>query len=156
MSVFSKKAAAAALKIRLDAKRQIARIALLRNPAVKEVFGMFPLKLRTGLSLDASSFSNSIYIVACIPDLNSFKEKSFVSLLGRFIDWEVSCTDYTHNSPNKDFRFTKTLQDKVLGEFNIVVSVMAYVKSDSPLCRIVVTGVTEEVVRKEIKEIVCA
>jgi hypothetical protein len=31
-----------------------------------------------------------------------------------------------------------------------------YVKSDSPTCRIVVEGYEEEVVRKEIKKIVCA
>jgi len=36
------------------------------------------------------------------------------------------------------------------------VTVFAYVKSDSPLCRVVVTGVTERMVREETKEIVCA
>ena len=40
--------------------------------------------------------------------------------------------------------------------FTLCVSIYAYVKSDSPLCRVVVTGVTEKIVREEIKEIVCA
>jgi hypothetical protein len=41
-------------------------------------------------------------------------------------------------------------------ELKIIVAVYAYVKSDSPLCRVVVTGVTERVIREEKKEIVCA
>lgn len=47
------------------------------------------------------------------------------------------------------------MDDKV-GAFIVSVQVMAYVKYDSPLCRIVTTGYTEEVVRKEVKQIVCA
>jgi hypothetical protein len=41
-------------------------------------------------------------------------------------------------------------------KLKIIVAIYAYVKSDSPLCRVVVTGVTERVVREEKKEIVCA
>jgi hypothetical protein len=39
--------------------------------------------------------------------------------------------------------------------FDLRVVICAYVKTDSPLCRVVVTGVTERVVREEMKEIVC-
>jgi hypothetical protein len=41
-------------------------------------------------------------------------------------------------------------------EMRINVSIYAYVKADSPTCRVVVTGVKERVIREETKEIVCA
>lgn len=41
-------------------------------------------------------------------------------------------------------------------DLRVQVKVFAYVKSDSPLCRVVVTGMKEEVVRTAIKQIVCA
>ena len=40
--------------------------------------------------------------------------------------------------------------------FTLCVSIYAYVKTDSPLCRVVVKGIEEKIVRQEIKEIVCA
>jgi len=40
--------------------------------------------------------------------------------------------------------------------FELRVGIYAYVKSDSPLCRVVVKGIEEKIVREEIKEIVCA
>ncbi|MFN9113950.1 MAG: hypothetical protein ACK5XN_28110, partial [Bacteroidota bacterium] len=103
-----------------------------------------------------SVFSNSVFINLHMFDLDSFKDKRFTNLLERFIDWEATTNDYTHHLPNKDVRFDKRCYDDKVGDFTISVQIMAYVKPDSPLCRIVVTGVTEEVVRKEVKQIVCA
>lgn len=40
--------------------------------------------------------------------------------------------------------------------FDLRVGIYAYVKTDSPLCRVVVKGIEEKIVREEIKEIVCA
>lgn len=40
--------------------------------------------------------------------------------------------------------------------FELRVGIYAYVKTDSPLCRVVVKGIEEKIVREEIKEIVCA
>jgi hypothetical protein len=100
-------------------------------------------------------------------------------------EWESSTADYAFTMPNRDYSFTRKLSladptrlppglRKALSrahdtlsalthwdtstpkELKIVVNVYAYVKSDSPLCRVVVTGVTERVVREEKKEIVCA
>jgi hypothetical protein len=100
-------------------------------------------------------------------------------------EWESSTADYAFTMPNRDYSFTRRLSladptrlppglRKALArahdtlsaltpwdastpkELKIVVNVYAYVKSDSPLCRVVVTGVTERVVREEKKEIVCA
>jgi hypothetical protein len=100
-------------------------------------------------------------------------------------EWESSTADYAYAMPNRDYSFTRRLSladptrlppglRKALSrahdtlsaltpwdastpkELKIIVNVYAYVKSDSPLCRVVVTGVTERVVREEKKEIVCA
>lgn len=40
--------------------------------------------------------------------------------------------------------------------FELRVGIYAYVKTDSPLCRVVVKGIEEKIVREEIREIVCA
>ena len=48
------------------------------------------------------------------------------------------------------------MTDPVAGNFELNVTVYSYVKSDSPLCRVVVTGTTERIVREETKQIVCA
>jgi hypothetical protein len=100
-------------------------------------------------------------------------------------EWESSTADYAFTMPNRDYAFTRGLSladptrlppglRKALSRahdtlsaltpwdastpkaLKIIVNVYAYVKSDSPLCRVVVTGVTERVVREEKKEIVCA
>jgi hypothetical protein len=52
----------------------------------------------------------------------------------------------------KDMRETWALPKT----FELRVGIYAYVKSDSPLCRVVVKGIEEKIVREEIKEIVCA
>jgi hypothetical protein len=99
-------------------------------------------------------------------------------------EWESSTADYAYAMPNRDYSFTRRLSladptrlppglRKALSrahdtlsalthwdtstpkELTIIVAIYAYVKSDSPLCRVVVTGVTERVVREEKKEIVC-
>jgi hypothetical protein len=100
-------------------------------------------------------------------------------------EWEASTANYAFTMPNRDYAFERRLSladptrlppglRKALArahdalsalshwdpttpsELKIIVNVYAYVKSDSPLCRVVVTGVTERVVREEKKEIVCA
>jgi hypothetical protein len=156
MSTFSKQAANAARQTREEAKRLILKATLLKHPKVKEAFELIPLKMRKSASLSLSCFSNSVFISMGINELDSFKDKRFTNLIERFIDWETSTTDYTSDLPNKDVRFEQKYYDSKVGTFTIYVTVMAYVKADSPLCRIVTTGFTEEVVRKEIKQIVCA
>ena len=157
MSAFSKQATKAVRETREEAKRLALKATLLKHHAVKEAFETIPLKMRSSATLTLSCFSNSVFINLGMNDLDSFKDKKFTSMLERFIDWQTSSTDYTSSDvPNKDIRFEKRDYDAKVGMFTIYVTVMAYVKADSPLCRIVTTGFTEEVVRKEIKQIVCA
>ena len=156
MSTFSKQVAKAARHARDEAKRMALKASLLKHHAVKEAFDMIPLNLRKDTHIVLSGFSNTVMINVYMYDLNSFKDKKLTNTLERFIDWETSSTDYTYNTPNKDVRFDKEDYDHKVGKFTITVTVLAYVKLDSPLCRIVTTGYTEEVVRKEIKQIVCA
>jgi hypothetical protein len=156
MSQFSKQVATAARQARDEAKRMAAKATLLKHHAVKEAFDLIPLNLRNRSTVSLSCFSPSVFINVVMYDLNSFKDKKFTNILERFIDWETTTNDYTMYAPNRDVRFDKKEFDHKVGSFTISVQVMAYVKEDSPLCRIVTTGFTEEVVRKEIKQIVCA
>jgi len=156
MSTFSKQVAEAKRTARAEAKRLARKPALLKHHAVKDAFDLIPLNLRKHATVALSGFTNTVMINVMLLDLDSFKDKKFTNLLERFIDWETTTHDYTYAAPNKDVRFEKTYVDDKAGAFIVSVQVMAYVKYDSPLCRIVTTGYTEEVVRKEVKQIVCA
>jgi hypothetical protein len=100
-------------------------------------------------------------------------------------EWTSSTTDHTYDAPNRDYRFRQTISDPLgdprlpavrltaaerrsldwLREHNryevpktliIGVHIYAYVKADSDACRIEVVGIEEEVIKKEVKRIVCA
>jgi hypothetical protein len=156
MSIFSKQVATAKTNAIEAAKRITLKPLLLRHPEVKAAFNLLPAKVRKDAMLALSTYGNVVFISLTMHDLDSFKDKQLTNVLERFIDWKTSTNEYTSGLPNKDFRFDKRCHDDKVGDFEISVAVYAYVKSDSPLCRIVVTGVTEEVVRKEVKQIVCA
>jgi hypothetical protein len=156
MSAFSKQIAQAKATVREDAKRIVSKTRLLNNPEVKEAFELIPLNLRSKAYISMSSFSNMVFISIRMDGLTSFKDKRFTNVLERFLDWETSTQEYTSGAPNKDVRFDKHFDDPTMGRCTVSVTVMAYVKDDSPLCRIVTTGFKEEVVRTEIKQIVCA
>lgn len=151
MSTFTKQAAQAARNLRAEAKRMTAKAALIKRPEVKAAFESFPLSMRRQVHLSMAAYSSTVYINATVRGLDSFKDAKLTRLLERFLDWETQVNEYTYGEPNKDFAFTKKLDG-----MEIRVCIYAYVKSDSPLCRIVVTGVTERVVREEVKQIVCA
>ena len=156
MSIFSTQAALAKEKAIDAAKRMALKPRLLRHPEVKAAFNLLPAKVRKDATLELSTYGNVVFISMVMHDLDSFKDKQLITILERFLDWNTTTSDFTSGVPNKDFRFDKRFTDDKVGEFEISVAVYAYVKADSPLCRIVVTGVTEEVVRKEVKQIVCA
>ena len=156
MSIFSKQVATAKANAVEVAKRIALKPLILKHPEVKAAFNTFPAKLRKEASLQLSTYGNTVFISVTMHELDSFKDKKLTSILERFIDWKATTSEYTSGLPNKDFRFDKRCRDDKVGDFEISVAVYAYVKADSPLCRIVVTGVTEEVVRKEVKQIVCA
>lgn len=151
MSTFTKQAAQAARNLRAEAKRMTAKASLIKRPEVKAAFESFPLSMRRQVHLSIAAYSSTVYINATVRGLDSFKDAKLTRLLEKFLDWETQVNEYTYGEPNKDFAFTKKLDG-----MEIRVCIYAYVKSDSPLCRIVVTGVTERVVREEVKQIVCA
>ena len=151
MSTFTKQAAQAARNLRAEAKRMTAKASLIKRPEVKAAFESFPLSMRRQVHLSIAAYSSTVYINATVRGLDSFKDAKLTRLLERFLDWETHVNEYTYGEPNKDFAFTKKIDG-----MEIRVCIYAYVKSDSPLCRIVVTGVTERVVREETKQIVCA
>lgn len=153
------------------------RTELARHPAVKATLALFPPKLRDKVRLSISDYSNSVQFSLTMDSLDSFKDKGLLKILERFAegDWGSRSTDYTgSDTPNRDFHFNRAVtwapkpskhtrwlavncgEYYIPKEFEIYVGIYTYVKSDSPLCRMVVTEVKEEVVRKEIKQIVCA
>jgi len=153
MSEFTKQIARASRIARTEAKRLAARVALLKDPAVKAAFEAFPLVMRKNVNVSLSAYGDTVFMNTTIRDLDSFKSPKLTKVLEKFMgdEWKSRVNDYPNETPNKDFHFSKQV-----GELAIDVSIYAYVKSDSPLCRVVVTGVTERVVREEIREIVCA
>ena len=159
MSAFTKQVARVTRTARATAKQLSARVALLKHPAVKAAFEAFPPALRKDLNLSLSTYGDSVYINTTLRNLDSFKVPKLTCLLERFMgsEWTARVNEYTNDSPNKDFHFEQRIPETgQYHEFTLNVSIYAYVKSDSPLCRIVVTGVTERVVREEVKQIVCA
>ena len=169
MSTFTKQAAQAARNIRAEAKRMTAKASLIKRPEVKAAFESFPLSMRRSVGMSIAGYSNTVYINATMRGLASFKDAKLTFLLERFMgsEWTARVNEYTDGTPNKDFHFERRVAlaspawdsepDPLhVDTFAIHVSIYAYVKSDSPLCRIVVTGVTERVVREEVKQIVCA
>lgn len=129
-----------------------------------------------------SDYSAQVDVGVTLRDLYSFKDAALLKLLDAFAagDWDASSSDYAHATPNRDYRFKRTI-DRPLDalrltaaerralewlkenspyniptELTLTVSVYAYVKADSDACRIEVVGVEEQVLRKEVKRIVCA
>jgi len=156
--------------------KQAIRIEIARHPAVKDVLMMFPPAMREEVNLSVSDYTDTVNISLSLRDLDSFKDTALVKLLSKFTGdaWQARTADYTHSeTPNRDFVFiidipwtpkpskhTKWIDENcgdyhIPQAFRIHVSLYTYVKSDSPTCRIVVKGIQEEIVRKEITEIVC-
>ena len=158
MSTFTKKAAVSAADMRTAAKKIAARVALFKHPAVKAAFEAFPRSQRKDVSMALTTYADSVYMNLSLHELDSFKDKQLTRILEQFMgsEWTARVNEYTDGTPNKDFHFERRVPGPDDSHFTIHVSIYAYVKSDSPLCRIVVTGVTERVVREEVKQIVCA
>lgn len=154
MSLFNTKLNDARKSNREQIKRQEAFNALLRARAsdLKPFFEMIPPSLRKYAYFSADAYDTTLRMSVSMRDLNSFKDKRLTRLLEKFADWESSTQDYTHSQPNRDFCFTYQTTFGI----RIRIGIYAYVKSDSPLCRVVVKGVTTRVVEEEIREIVCA
>lgn len=132
--------------------------------------------------ISVSDYNAAIDTGVSLRDLESFKDGRLLKVLDTFAagDWDASSSDYTYNQPNRDYRFTRTV-DRPLDmlrltaaeqrsltwldthasysiptELTLTVGIYAYVKADSAACRIEVVGIEEEVVKREVKRIVCA
>ena len=167
MSAFTKQVARVTRTARATAKQLSARVALLKHPAVRAAFEAFPPVIRKDVDISLSTYGDSVYMNTTMRNLESFKVPKLTCLLERFMgdEWRARVSEYPNDTPNKDFHFERQVDGcipctstavSVCGGFTLNVSIFAYVKSDSPLCRVVVTGVTERMVREETKEIVCA
>jgi hypothetical protein len=152
------------------------RASLITSPEVKEAFNIFPPINRKRVNINSMGYSEEVGLSLSLSNLSSFKDKQLLRLLERFSgpEWRSETRDFTYGQPNRDYSFTRTIpvdfpennkharwlrdngyEHRVPTTFALCVRVYAYVRSDSPTCRIVVTGVKEEVIRSEVKEIVC-
>jgi hypothetical protein len=177
LSFFRRSLNAVRAGARAETHRRALRLTLLDNPEIKAVFNTFPPALRSKVWLSHADYSDEVRIGLTLEDLPSFKAPVLQRLLERFLkpEWHATTQDWMNGQPNRDFKFDKEitvtfpennkhvrwLRDNGRGymvptEMRINVSIYAYVKADSPTCRVVVTGVKERVIREETKEIVCA
>jgi hypothetical protein len=132
--------------------------------------------------VDISQTADVVRFGATLYELDSLKDERLLQALEPFADstdWTAGSTDWTYSDrPNRDYSFTQRVEldrfvrsaalpaplcrallragDLAPQAFDLRVVICAYVKSDSPLCRVVVKGIEEKIVREEIKEIVCA
>lgn len=145
---------------RRNAARAKARIQLLSRPEVKAAFLCFPKALRHEVAVGVSTYDDSVTMYLTLRDLDSFKDAKLIKLLEKFSgsEWKPHSNDYTYGAtPNRDFHFRRSVGEECGDDrFSIGVAIAAYVKSDSPLCRIVHKGYREEVKKVPITEIVCA
>lgn len=161
------------------AHRAALRPALYDSKELRDTLKMFPVRLRKNVSMYPSAYSSTVQFCVTLRDLDSLKDKRLASALEPFTtepDWTSSSTDYTYDTPNRDFTFRRVLNVPMKDNehtrwlrkhghlstyastmpVEVVVFISAYVKADSAACRIEVVDRVEEVVVKEVKRIVCA
>ena len=167
--------ALAKLSAEAEARRVMLRTALIKQPEVQEALRMLPASIKPTLHIHQYMHSNDVGLYVTLRELKSFKDKRLLNLLAKFDgDWEAKTNDYTYSgAPNRDFTFSQRhawlhptgdrnvtwLRKHGLDvpySFTLEVCISAYVKSDSPLCRVETVGFEEKVVKTEIKKIVCA
>ena len=170
----TQKLAIARRRVEQMAHETALRADTVNHEIVKDVYAALPAYARKRTDISGGIYGN-VFMSMTIEELDSFKDKRLLKVLDVFSgdDWKQETKDYTGGIPNRDFTFTKEfhmphnygsahykwLKKRGIvfdSTFTLSVFVCAYVKEDSPSCKIVVTGFEEEVVRKEIKKIVCA
>ena len=163
-----------------NAHRAALRVRVLEAPAVQAILQLFPRSMRKDVRIDCSDYSNTVTFNLYLRDLDSLKDKRLMRALDAFVsdpDWITSSTDYTYDTPNRDYRFNKKLSipmpanehsrwlikhfmfwhdDTTTLPVEIRIYISAYVKMDSNSCRIEVVERKERVVIEEVKRIVCA
>ena len=169
----------------LEQHRAVLYFAFLRLPEVKRAFTLLTRAMPEHNPwpwLSVGTFSPTVDVGVSTRDLDSFKDPALLRLLSPFAgdEWTPETTDYTYSEPNRDYRFKREIHNPLSGlrltaaerrslawldehspwsvpkVCTLTVAVYAYVKADSDACRIEVVGVEEEVIKKEVKRIVCA
>lgn len=183
-SAFASKLAHVRLTTNVNKHTAALRALLIQHPEIKAAFNRLPPALRADAWIGGPEYGTAVQIGLTLSNLDSFKDKTLIKALAPFTTddaWEAHTSDWAGNQPNRDYIFSRTLYlvhtpaihdaiqrhpsarwlrandhaHAVPTMLDLRVAIYAYVKSDSPTCRVVVKGVTERVVREEVKEIVC-
>ncbi len=170
--------------------KRVLHTALGRLPQVRKAFFTYTRVVRALPQagpdatpwLSVGEYGPEVTMGMSVRDLPSLKDKGLMRVLAAFTsdEWTATSTDYTHDVPNRDYRFRCDIAEPLehlrltaaekrslawLNEHapyevprtaTLTVSVYAYVKGDSDSCRIEVTGIEEIVTKREVKKIVCA
>ena len=154
------------------------RASLPYNPNVRAILMLLPPALREYATLDVSTHGNTVRMWVNVRDLDSFKDKLLTTLLAKFCgdEWKAHSNAWSiGNQPNVDYIFNRVVAWDTSREsksasykwlekhdrhalpktFNMHVTIGAYVKGDSEMCRIEERGVKEEVVLRPIRVIRC-
>jgi len=179
--IFNRLRAIAQTDAQADAHKNLLLATLVSHPAVKEAFRMVPADIRKHAWLSPAKYDNNVGFGVSLRDLSGFKDPRLLRALAPFTgsEWDAYTQDWPH-ARNRDYRFLRTVvftpeqsakmqrlpSARWLSKHNhawmvptsvkIGVTVYAYVKEDSETCRVVVTGIEEQVVRTEKKEFICA
>jgi hypothetical protein len=137
-----------------ESKRIKAAADMLRvhRQEIKTVYELFPRSVRKHIHLTCDHWDTTVRLSLSMQNLDGFKDEKLTKVLSSFADWDAESKDYVAEQPNRDFYFERRTPTGL----SFRVSIYAYVRSDSPTCKIVVTGVNRRVVEEEIREIVCA
>lgn len=102
----------------------------------------------TGIWLNnLDNFKDDTRLLATLATLD--KHLTPLGFTAKTRDWAYS------GSPNRDYSWELELPSSHPTNLTLRVCVYAYVRSDSPTCRVIVRGTREVVTTEEIKEIVC-
>lgn len=99
--------------------------------------------------VQVSELTGRVTCYVTLKGLDGFKDPRLTTVLEQFADWPATTADYTYGDPNRDFSFTHPDDHKDW----LMVQVYAYVRGDSPTCRVVTVG--QETVTSERRVIVC-
>ncbi len=171
---FKTHAKMAATDFNRETAMRLIKPTLLRQPIVAQTFHLIPPRLRAAACLRIATFSEAVYMSTVLSGLESFTDPKLINLLDRFMTpgWKAETSDYAGgDAPNRDYRFTRKCtwdhdkrsigykklikeEMRVPDTFDIVMTISAWVKEDSPTCRIV-TKEHEETIKKVDRFIVC-
>lgn len=171
--------AAARMSAQRTAYQAALRPQLVSCPEVRTTLAALKRNMPKGADIGVyvSDYNHTVYFTLTIRNLDSLKSPVLAKALEPFAGdeaWRSHTNDYTYSDePNRDFQFERGVCVPItrktpavrwlqrhtgMGDsiyMSLCVRISAFVKADSDACRYEVK-ITEEVVRKETKRIVCA